>query len=265
MTSRPLLLAGALLAFLPISGGSQGYRVRVDSRAQALSLRSLSLDSVARALAVSSTSGGLETSDGIAVRCGAGAYCYFFRPGPVLRGVPLTTSVSVVAWGLGAEGLSVRATGRVTNDLGGDLKVPGTDPAAQLMEGYVEYERAMFIARAGRQLVASRLEPIGFDGGWLRLRWNDAAVEVTGYGGWGLGQASALPVTSPALDPLDEWRPRDRQLVAGAEAAWRYRDLDVRAEYRREIDPLDHYFVSERTAFSFVALVAKLRDRKSVV
>jgi hypothetical protein len=38
-----------------------------------------------------------------------------------------------------------------------------------------------------------------------------------------------------------------------------YRTIDARAEYRREIDPQDKYVVSERTAFSFAALVAPLR------
>jgi hypothetical protein len=82
---------------------------------------------------------------------------------------------------------------------------------------------------------------------------------VTGYGGWGLGQAAVLPASSPALNPLDEWRPRDRQLVAGAEVAWAREGVDARAEYRREIDPQDHYFVSERAALSLGARVAGVR------
>src|SRR5678816_4790878 len=61
------------------------------------------------------------------------------------------------------------------------------------------------------------------------------------------------------LNPLDEFRPRDRQIVAGAEAAWLYRDVDVRAEYRREIDPEDDYFVSERAALSMAANVRIIR------
>ncbi|HUF30168.1 MAG TPA: hypothetical protein VMM77_05845, partial [Gemmatimonadaceae bacterium] len=202
---------------------------------------------------------GSRTPEGHAVRCGAGNYCFFFRPGPVLRAVPMTTSANVVLWGLGVEGLSVHATGRLLADFGRDEVWPGTDPAVQLLEGYVAYERSFVKARAGRQLISSRLEPMGFDGGWMRARWDDAALEFTGYGGWGLGQASALSVLSPALNPLDEWRPRDRQLVAGAEAAWLYRDVDVRAEYRREIDPQDDYFVSERTALSLGARTGAFR------
>jgi hypothetical protein len=66
-------------------------------------------------------------------------------------------------------------------------------------------------------------------------------------------------VQSPALNPLDEWRPRDRQIVAGAEAAWMVRALDLRGEYRREIDPRDNSFVSERASLSFAVPVGAIR------
>ena len=232
---------------------AQSYRARIDARAQAVSFRGLVSDSIPVGIAVPGLSGGLETPDGHAVRCGSGEYCFFYRPGPTLRGVPITTSANVILWGFGVPGLTFRATGRLVADVGRDEVWPGTDPAAQLLEGYVEYQRTTLTARAGRQLVASRLEPIGFDGAWLRYRWDAASLELTGFGGWGLGQAAAMPVASPALNPLDEWRPRDRQIVAGVETAWLYRAVDMRAEYRREIDPLDYYVVSERAAFSFGA------------
>jgi hypothetical protein len=74
-----------------------------------------------------------------------------------------------------------------------------------------------------------------------------------------LGEAAVVAPQSPVLNPLDEFRPRDRQIVAGAEAAWLYRDVDVRAEYRREIDPEDDYFVSERAAISMAANVRLVR------
>jgi hypothetical protein len=251
------------VAFIMVTGAApapaQDYRVRVDASAQTVSFRGLVPDSIPFALVVPSVDGGLETPDGHAVRCGSANYCFFFRPGSVLRAIPVTTSASVVMWGLGIEGLALHATGRLVGDLGRDRVWPGTVPSGQLIEGYLEYQRSVVIARAGRQLVASRLEPIGFDGGLLRLRWDKASLDFTGYGGWGLGQAAAISATSPALNPLDEWRPSHRQLVAGAEAALHVRDVDVRAEYRREIDPQNHYFVSERTAFSLGATVAALR------
>jgi hypothetical protein len=245
------LLAGSLPA--------QDYRVRLDARAQSVSFRGLISDSILARDAVPGTSGGFETPDGHAVRCGAGEYCYFLRSGPVLRGVPVTAAASLIMWGLGVEGLSLRATGRVLGNLGSDEAWPGTEPSTQLIEGLLEYQRAALVARVGRQLVSSRLESMGFDGGWLKYRWDAPKLEITGYGGWGLGQATAVSPLSPALNPLDEWRPRNRQIVAGAEAALLYRNVDVRGEYRREVDPEDDYFVSERAALSFGALIRAFR------
>ena len=252
-------IAAFIMLALTAPAAAQDYRVRVDASAQTVAFRGLVSDSILAALVVTSPNGGLETPDGHAVRCGAADYCFFFLAGPALRAIPVTTSASLVMWGLGVEGLALHATGRLVGDLGRDRVWPGTVPSGQLIEGYLEYQRSVFIARAGRQLVASRLEPVGFDGGLLRLRWDKASLDFTGYGGWGLGQAAAISAASPALNPLDEWRPSNRQLVAGAEAALHMRDVDVRAEYRREIDPQNHYFVSERSAFSFSASAAAFR------
>jgi hypothetical protein len=55
-----------------------------------------------------------------------------------------------------------------------------------------------------------------------------------------------LPITSPALNPLDEYRPPERTIVAGGGAGWTTSHGDVRFTYQREVDPSVHYFVSER-------------------
>ena len=259
MTALRALVAALALAAWTLPAAAQDYRIRLDARAQAISYRGLAPDSIDAALAVPTASGGLVTPDGFALRCNNGPYCYYLRPGPELRALPVAVSASMVLWGLGVEGLAVRATGRLVTDAGGDAPWPGTTPNAQLLEGYVEYQRSPVTLRVGRQLVASRLEPIGFDGGWLKVRWDDAALELTGYGGWGLGQAAAVTASNPALNPLDEWRPRDRQILGGAEATWRFRWIDARAEYRREIDPADGNFVSERAALSLGAQVGPFR------
>ncbi|HEX6252426.1 MAG TPA: hypothetical protein VFZ56_13465 [Gemmatimonadaceae bacterium] len=259
MTPLRALIAACALAACSLPVGAQDYRVRIDARAQAVSFRGLVADSIAAADAVVDANGGFRTPDGHAVRCSGAAFCYFFRPGPELRGVPATLSASLAMWGLGVQGLAFRASGRLVGDLGGDDVWPGTEPSLQLIEGYFDYQRSSFIARAGRQLIASRLEPMGFDGGWLRYRWDRTSLEFTGYAGWGLGQAAVVPASNPALNPLDEWRPRDRQIVAGLEAGWFYRDMDLRAEYRREIDPEDNQFVSERAAVSLLARARSIR------
>jgi hypothetical protein len=267
MTPRQAWVAASALAVCAVSIaplGAQSVRVRLDARGQAVSFRDLLVDSVLATSVVTSPTGGLETADGYAVRCSGGTYCYYNRPGDELRGIPVSTSASIILWGLGVPGLTINATGRLVADVGPDDVWPATDPAGQLIEGYVEYRRPSLIARGGRLLLASRLEPLGFDGASLGGRWRDGSIEVTGYGGWGLARAAVLPITSAALNPLDEFRPAKRQIVAGAEAAWRSSQYDVRAEYRREIDPQDHNIVSERTALSAGAQIAPFHITGSV-
>lgn len=252
-------ITGLFLILSSLPAAAQDYRVRLDARAQSVSFRGLLSDSIPISDAVQGATGGLESPDGHAVRCNADGYCFFLRPGEVVHAVPVTTVANLVVWGFGVEGLSVRATGRLIADLGGDDVWPGTSPTAQLIEGLLEYRRSAVIARVGRQLLSSRLESMGFDGGWLRYRFDKASLDFIAYGGWGLGQAAIIAATSPALNPLDEWRPRNRQLVAGAEAGWLFHSVDLRGEYRREIDPEDDYFVSERAALSFVSPIKSFR------
>ena len=72
------------------------------------------------------------------------------------------------------------------------------------------------------------------------------------YGGWGLARSLDVPITSPSLNPLDEFQLPERHLTAGATLGWRSRQADLRAEYRREVDPSVDLFISERTAFTAV-------------
>jgi len=265
MTRRRVWIAAAsALAVWTVPSGAQNYRVRVDARGQAVSYRDLVADSILATSAVPAPGGGFESPDGHAVRCSDSAYCYYSRPGAELRGVPVSTSGSVVLWGLGVPGLTIHATGRLVADVGPDDVWPATEPTAQLIDGYVEYRRPSLIARGGRLLLASRLEPLGFDGASVEGRWREASIELGAYGGWGLGRAAVVPVASPALNPLDEWRPADRQIVAGAEAGWHSREVDARVEYRREIDPRDNNVVSERTAITVGAQLARFHASGSV-
>lgn len=273
MTDRQRPLATSVLAVASVIAAmaapfttlaSQSFRARVDASMQRATYQGLSADSVARDLALGDSGGALFSPDGFRVRCGAGDQCYFFRPGPLLLSMPAVASGSITAWGLGVTGLSLRASGRLALALDGGDALPAIGPWAQLLEGYAEYQRRDLRVRAGRQLVTSRLEPMGFDGAAATLRFPTRALELNAYGGWGLDRASALPITDPALAPLDEWRPRSRQLVAGIEGAWALRYADLRAEYRREVDPVDDHFVSERSAYSVTGGHGALRAAAGV-
>ncbi len=252
MTAPRVLAAGiALLVAVTNGAEAQGYRLRLDSRVQRVAYRGVSPDSIPVGEVVTGPTGGPRTPDGFAVSCPpAAAHCFYFRPGPRLQGGPMTTTANLTLWGLGIRGLSARVNTRLGVDLGSDDVWPGTDPALQLTEAYAEYAHRLFTARAGRQLVVNRLGIMGFDGGRATTRIGRTGVTAEAYVGLGLARATALPVTSPVLDPLDEFQPRRRQILAGAGVGYRARMADIRLDYHREVDRDSRNFVSERAALS---------------
>ena len=256
MSVRCRLAAVALLFALPAaSAEAQGYRLRLDSRLQHAAYRGVRIDSIPVGDVVTGPGGGLTTPDGFAVRCGvAEDYCRYFPPGPAREASPMVTSADITLWGLGLTGLSVRANGRVGLDLGSEDLWPGTDPDLQLIEGYAEYAVPRANGRLGRQLLANRLGFVGFDGARVSGRPFGFALQADGYIGLGLARASALPVTSPALDPLDEFQPRRRGLLVGGAVAYGRRGFDLRLDYQREVGRNPDVMFSERIALSGSAL-----------
>jgi hypothetical protein len=153
-------------------------------------------------------------------------------------------------WGLGVSGLSVHGSGRLFAELGERDAWPGGEPGGQLLEGFAQYDRRGLIGRLGRQTITSRLGFTGFDGAWLMLNRLPYGFQLGGYVGLGLAQGVALPVTSAALNPFDEFQPSMRQLVAGGTLNWVGTVGDVRVDYQREVDRETRFFVSERAALS---------------
>src|SRR6266496_4121560 len=245
---RALPVACALLpGLLPMIAPAQGYRLRFDTRVQVAAYRGVVLDSIALADTVTGPGGGPYTPDGFAVNCVASdPYCRFFRPGPIVHAAPVTTTADLTLWGLGVPGLSIRATARAAGDLSSGDNWPGTDSHVQLLEGYAEYAGEHVTAQLGRQAIPTRFGFTGFDGGRVGYRTGPQGLEISAYGGWGLARGAALPVTSPALNPLDDFQPRERQLVAGGSAGWIATRFDLRLSYLREVDPHVDYFVGER-------------------
>jgi hypothetical protein len=249
-----ILLGVWLLGLTATRAQAQGYRLRLDSQAQRAAFRGVTQDSILASAAVPAPTGGLQTADGFAVHCPPGnSFCFFFRPGPDLRGAPVVTSADLTLWGLGIRGLSVHIDGRAGFDLGDGVAWPGTEPNGQLIEGYAEYAHRLFTARGGRQLLASRLGIIGFDGGKATFRPGRYGLEAEAYLGLGLARATAIPLTSPALNPLDEFQPRRRQVLAGAAVGWSTRLTELRLDYQREVDRESRHFASERAAISLDA------------
>jgi hypothetical protein len=246
------LLLGTVCAWLASTRAeAQGYRLRLDSRAQRVSYRGVTPDSILAAQTVVGPTGGLRTPDGFAVTCPeANAYCFYFRPGPEIQGGPMVSTADLALWGLGIQGLSVRVNGRLGVDLGESDVWPGTEPAVQLIEAYAEYAHRLFTVRGGRQLLANRLGVVGFDGGKATVWSGRREVEADVYVGWGLARATAIPVDNPVLNPLDDFQPQSRQILAGAALRHSSRVMDVQADYQREVDGDTHNFVSERVALA---------------
>lgn len=238
-----------LLALIPGSLAAQGYRLRIDVRSQVVAYRGVTVDSLPASDTVSGVGGGPVTPDGIAAQCVAGAaYCTFFRPGPTQRSSPFSTTADFTAWGLGLPGLSVHVLARGGADFGSAaVSWPSTTPAIQLLEGFAEYAQPAYLVRLGRQTQAAPIGFTGFDGASATVRAGRVGVDATGYLGWGLADASALPVTSAALNPLDDFQPVERQLVAGGAVGFRSAPLDLHWSYERQVDRRSQYFVSERT------------------
>ena len=243
----------ALWVALAPAAHAQGYRLRLDARVQAVSFRGITPDSVAITDTVTGPGGGSATVDGYAVTCFPGSpFCHFYRPGRILHSAPLVTTADLTFWGLGVRGLSARVSARAAGDLSDARLWPGTTTRFELLEGYLEYATARVTAQAGRLVTTSRLGYYGLDGGRVSLRDTRRGLELDGFVGWGLTRGVALPVTSPALNPLDDFQPRQRQIVAGAGAGWTSELFVLRADYLREVDPEVDYFVSERLAFQAV-------------
>jgi len=244
----------ALLLFGSGPAEAQGYRLRLDSRVQRVTFRGVAMDSIPVGDVVTGPTGGPRTPDNFAVRCPPGsAYCFYFRGGPERTGGPMVTTADLTLWGLGIPGVSVRVNGRLGLDLDGDETWPGTEPAIQMIEAYAEYAHRQFTVRGGRQLLVHRLGVTGFDGGRGIVRVGRTGVEVDGYAGLGLARATALTPTSPALDPLDEFQPQSRQILAGAALGYQGRMWNARLDYQREVDRDSRNFVSERAALSLDA------------
>ncbi|NIS64677.1 MAG: hypothetical protein GTO05_05905, partial [Gemmatimonadales bacterium] len=231
---RAAAAVGGLLALAPPLH-AQGYHVRWNTWFQSVAYRGVQADSIPSADAVALPGGGFESPDGFAVSCPTGAlYCGFFRPGAEQRGMPVVTTIDASVWGFGIEGLKVHVKGRAGGNLEDGGFWPGVEPEVQLIEGYAEYATRDVTVQAGRTTVFSRLGYLGLDGGQAWVRPLGGKVRIGAYGGWALAEGAVLPITSPELNPLAEFRPTERELAFGGSAGWNLGMVEGRVLYRRE-------------------------------
>jgi hypothetical protein len=248
---KPLVACAALGSLwwaAPLA--AQGYRVRLDTRFQSVTYRGLAYDSLLRTGVMGGTTSGFLTPDGYAAFCAPGAtYCSYYRPGGSLSASPLTETVDAGLWGFGVPGLQVRVTARAASDLGG-APWPGTEPAAQLLEGYAAYDNPTVSLQLGRTHEITRFGWVGFDGGTFEARPFGRTLRLFGYGGAGLAGNFPLPVTSAQFNPLaDTMPPDERQIVLGGGAElFVPNSFQARLVYQRQDRALFDTTVSERVA-----------------
>ena len=247
------LIAG-LAWTAPLHG--QGYRLRLDTRMQSVAYRGWALDSVLASTVVVGPTGGLVSPDGIAVTCDGAAYCSLFRPGPKRSSLPVVGTADLSVWGFGVPGLRLQAKVRGLGDVENRDLWPGVRPTLQLLDGYAEYVTAPLTVEAGRTHVTTRFGFRGFDGGRLELRPFGRLLRLSAYGGWSLARGLDLPVTSPELNPLGDYQPTDRQIVAGGWVAWSVPRFGGRIGYQREDDPSTNGTTFERAALDAHAAIS---------
>lgn len=227
---------------------AQGYRVRLDTRVQSLTVRGLAVDSILRTAVVVDAQGRFWTPDGIAVTCpGAAAYCTFFRPGPEVNGAPVTGTASATFWGLGVPGLQFHVLARASGDLN-DRTWFGTEPPVQLLEGYAAYVQDAVSLQLGRTHEGNRLGWIGFDGAKVEVRPLGRALRLFGYGGRSLARTYDVPVTSAWLNPLGDTLPNKNQILLAGGLGWFFPAFEGRVLYQREDRSGTDATVSERIA-----------------
>ena len=239
--------AATLTAGEPVAV-AQEWRVRAHTRVQYLEARSLVRDSVP--IGQTTGDGQQRLAGDTLVSCAPGAtFCYFYRPEAVRSTTPVVQDLDLSGWGFGVEGLRVYANVRLRTAFGADEFWPRTDDHFDAFAAYVELDRRTYRVRLGRDHQISGLGYYGYDGGSVVLRLLEERVRLQAYGGWGLERGLAEPVTSDALASLEEFQPRDRNLLFGFRGSARpLPGVSLGAIYQREIETDRSGITSERIA-----------------
>ena len=237
----------ASLGFGSEAAQAQQWRGRFFSRVQYVDAQPLIQDSVP--IGQTTGTGRRRLSGQTSVSCEPVAtHCFYYRSGSVVSTAPVVQDMDVSVWGFGVEGLRAYVNTRLRTALGDEEFWPRSQDHFDLINGYVELRRQRYRVRLGRDYEVSGLGYYGYDGGSVEVRLGTTSpVEFKAYGGWGLERGIPETVTSGALASLEEFQPRERNLLLGFRASARPSSgASLAAIYQREIDTDWSDIASER-------------------
>lgn len=246
--TRGWLLAGlataAALSALPAR--AQQVRGTAYGTVRYYELRPLQQDTVPRSQVTQEPDGRL-TYQGHPVNCERADLCFFFRTEEPVGTAAATQDLELTGWGFPVRGLSFTTLLRFRQDLSGDLTLPRTDDAFDLILGYAELYRGAYRVRLGRQRTLSGLGFSAYDGLELRLDPLDRLHAIV-YGGRSLARGLEEE-RDEALAPLENFVPDRSAVLLGAAVGgepWPGTGAELR--YQREILSDRSVLLSERAA-----------------
>jgi len=251
------LLAVGLLLISPIASEplrAQGFRGKVVLTGSGLELRGLVRDSIPEGQ-VPGDGSRRRLPDGTVVYCSPGAFCTWYRSGPVQSVSVFTQDVTAAAW-VGVRGLSGHV--HLRTRLGGNEFWPFSQQKFTALAAYLSYNQTKYRIRAGRLFRTNALGYYNFDGasfmwrGWQPLR-------LTVFGGWSPAPNVNAGYESNVFEAAEDIPPGKNALVFGGELGAHFgRTVTLGAVYQRVIatDRLGLY--SERVAADARALLGTI-------
>ncbi len=221
-----------VLTALPARAAAQGVRGWTSTNVQMVGLRPIAMDTLLKSQVTIDASGN-ATYEGQPVTCTGDSLCVGYRALDRARAVVATQDVSLTAWGLGMQGLSVTTLLRARAHGGTDFVWPRSDNAFDAMLAYAQLVRGPMLIRAGRQEVRSGLGFSAFDGGSVSYSFTRWRTRIQAYGGRSLARGLREPANE-ALRGLEDFVPDKSVYLLGGTVGARLSTTSVTARYQRE-------------------------------
>ncbi len=251
----PLVLLAAAAAVAPRGARAQGIRGWATTTVQGVEMRPIAMDTVSRADVLVDAAGN-ATYQGQPVTCVSDTICIGYRSRGKARTSVMTQDLSLTAWGLGMQGLSITTMLRGRAHGGSAFVWPQADNAFDAILAYAQLVRGQWRFRAGRQEVRSGLGFSAFDGG--AATYTRRHVRLEAYGGRSLARALREPANE-ALQGLEDFVPDQNIVLFGGAAGVRSSTTSFTARYQRQILSDRSGLESERGEVDVTSVMAGAR------